>query len=212
MRATAWDNRHARAGVSADHARGGGAMLLTHSHAIANLKDQLLIELTHTPLALAGIAAGWARWLELRLDPRTDAGDPQLPAGSGRRACCSAGCCCWGIARRDALTTNATAKPLRQPPGQHRGAGEEIVHRHRLVADCGCHWRCARRSCPSAPRTPRTRPRHAKPGCPAPASRIPSAAAPLVSAARIAGSTGPPRRAPWRRDGSARRGVARCRR
>jgi putative copper resistance protein D len=47
----------------------GGAALLTHSHAIANLKDQLLVEVTHTPLALAGIAAGWARWLELRLDP-----------------------------------------------------------------------------------------------------------------------------------------------
>ena len=48
----------------------GGALLLTHSHAIANVKDQLLIELTHTPLALAGIAAGWARWLELRLKGR----------------------------------------------------------------------------------------------------------------------------------------------
>jgi putative copper resistance protein D len=47
----------------------GGALLLTHSHAIANVKDQLLIELTHTPLALLGIAAGWARWLELRLEP-----------------------------------------------------------------------------------------------------------------------------------------------
>jgi putative copper resistance protein D len=47
----------------------GGALLLTHSHAIANVKDQLLIELTHTPLALAGIIAGWARWLELRLTP-----------------------------------------------------------------------------------------------------------------------------------------------
>jgi copper resistance protein D len=48
---------------------GGGILLLTHSHAIANVKDQLLIELTHTPLALAGIVAGCARWLELRLDP-----------------------------------------------------------------------------------------------------------------------------------------------
>ena len=48
----------------------GGALLLTHSHAIANVKDQLLIELTHTPLALAGIGAGWARWLELRLRGR----------------------------------------------------------------------------------------------------------------------------------------------
>jgi putative copper resistance protein D len=47
----------------------GGAALLTHQHAIANVKDQLLIELTHTPLALSAIAAGWARWLELRLDP-----------------------------------------------------------------------------------------------------------------------------------------------
>ena len=47
----------------------GGAALLTHSHAIANIRDQLLIEVTHTPLALAGIAAGWARWLEIRLDP-----------------------------------------------------------------------------------------------------------------------------------------------
>ena len=48
----------------------GGTLLLTHSHAISNVKDQLLIELTHTPLALAGIAAGWARWLEIRLNPR----------------------------------------------------------------------------------------------------------------------------------------------
>ncbi|GAB2567902.1 CopD family protein [Dyella jejuensis] len=48
----------------------GGAMLLTHNHQISNVKDQLLIELTHTPLALAGVAAGWARWLELRLPGR----------------------------------------------------------------------------------------------------------------------------------------------
>ena len=46
----------------------GGALLLTHSHAIANVKDQLLIEMSHTPLALAGIGAGWSRWLELRAD------------------------------------------------------------------------------------------------------------------------------------------------
>lgn len=51
---------------------GGGVLLLTHSHAIANVKEQLLIELTHTPLALTGIIAGWARWLELRLDPATN--------------------------------------------------------------------------------------------------------------------------------------------
>jgi putative copper resistance protein D len=48
----------------------GGAALLTHSHAIANVKEALLIELTHTPLALAAIAGGWARWLEIRLPGR----------------------------------------------------------------------------------------------------------------------------------------------
>ncbi|MCS3898341.1 putative copper resistance protein D [Bradyrhizobium japonicum USDA 38] len=48
----------------------GGALLLTHSHAIANIKDQLLIEMSHTPLALCGVTAGWARWLELRMDGR----------------------------------------------------------------------------------------------------------------------------------------------
>lgn len=48
----------------------GGALLLTHSHALANLREQLLIEQSHTPMALAGIAAGWARWLEIRADGR----------------------------------------------------------------------------------------------------------------------------------------------
>ena len=46
----------------------GAAALLTHSHAIANVREQLLVEISHTPLALAGAAAAWARWLELRLD------------------------------------------------------------------------------------------------------------------------------------------------
>jgi putative copper resistance protein D len=45
-----------------------GVALLTHSHSLANVKEQLLIEISHTPLALAGIAGAWARWLELRLD------------------------------------------------------------------------------------------------------------------------------------------------
>jgi putative copper resistance protein D len=69
VRATSWVNRKA-ALVFPLLCAAGGTMLLTHSHAIANVKDQLLIELTHTPLALAGIAAGWARWLEIRLNPR----------------------------------------------------------------------------------------------------------------------------------------------
>jgi len=46
----------------------GGGLLLAHSHAIANIKDQLLIEMSHTPIAICGVTAGWARWLELRLD------------------------------------------------------------------------------------------------------------------------------------------------
>ncbi|MBV9250336.1 MAG: CopD family protein [Acetobacteraceae bacterium] len=72
VRARGWNNRLAVL-VFPLLCAVGGAMLLTHSHAISNVKDQLLIELTHTPLALIGIVAGWARWLELRLDPRTDA-------------------------------------------------------------------------------------------------------------------------------------------
>ncbi len=45
----------------------GGAILLTHSHALGNVKEELLIEYTHAPLALFGVAAGWSRWLEVRL-------------------------------------------------------------------------------------------------------------------------------------------------
>ena len=48
----------------------GGAALLTHSHQISNIKEALLIELTHTPLALFAIASGWARWVQLRSDGR----------------------------------------------------------------------------------------------------------------------------------------------
>lgn len=45
----------------------GGVVLLTHTHALTNVKEELLAELSHTPLAVLGITAGWARWLELRL-------------------------------------------------------------------------------------------------------------------------------------------------
>jgi putative copper resistance protein D len=45
----------------------GGALLLTHSHSLNNPKDELLAELSHVPIALLGVTAGWARWLELRL-------------------------------------------------------------------------------------------------------------------------------------------------
>jgi putative copper resistance protein D len=45
----------------------GGVVLLTHTHAVTNIKEELLAEMSHTPLALFGIMAGWSRWLELRL-------------------------------------------------------------------------------------------------------------------------------------------------
>ncbi|HYM02205.1 MAG TPA: CopD family protein [Stellaceae bacterium] len=64
-------NRHPRAALVFPVITAlGGALLLTHSHALSNVKDQLLIEISHVPLALCGIAAGWGRWLELRLDDR----------------------------------------------------------------------------------------------------------------------------------------------
>ena len=81
VRATNWDNKAAKL-MFPLLCVGGGVMLLTHSHAIANVKDQLLIELTHTPLALAGVAAGWARWLELRLDPRENPAAVRIAAWS----------------------------------------------------------------------------------------------------------------------------------
>jgi putative copper resistance protein D len=48
----------------------GGALLLTHSHGLADIKEELLIEVTHTPLALVGLAAASARWLQIRLPER----------------------------------------------------------------------------------------------------------------------------------------------
>jgi putative copper resistance protein D len=45
----------------------GGALLLTHSHVLDNLKEQLLVELSHTPIAIAAVLAGWSRWLQVRL-------------------------------------------------------------------------------------------------------------------------------------------------
>jgi putative copper resistance protein D len=54
----------------------GGMMLLTHSHSIANVKELLLLEMTHMPLAVFAIWSGWTRWLELRLD-----GSAQVIAG-----------------------------------------------------------------------------------------------------------------------------------
>ena len=51
----------------------GGALLLTHSHALNNIKEQLLAELSHAPIAIAAVLAGWSRWLQVRL-PNAQAG------------------------------------------------------------------------------------------------------------------------------------------
>ncbi len=44
----------------------GGALLLAHTHAIANFKELLLVELSHLPLAICALVGGCARMIELR--------------------------------------------------------------------------------------------------------------------------------------------------
>ncbi|MFZ0629892.1 MAG: CopD family protein [Acidobacteriaceae bacterium] len=46
----------------------GGALLLTHTHALGEGNDEVFAELSHTPMAVLGAVAGWGRWLELRLN------------------------------------------------------------------------------------------------------------------------------------------------
>ena len=53
----------------------GATLLLTHSHAIGNVKEEVLADLTHLPIAVLGIGAGAARWLEV-----------EAPAEEGRWA------------------------------------------------------------------------------------------------------------------------------
>ncbi len=45
----------------------GGALLMTHSHAMGAVKEETLAEMSHTSIALLGVTAGWSRWLQLRL-------------------------------------------------------------------------------------------------------------------------------------------------
>lgn len=47
--------------------RPGGGLLLTHGHALVNLKEEFLAEVTHVPLGILGALAGWARWPGVRL-------------------------------------------------------------------------------------------------------------------------------------------------
>lgn len=48
----------------------GGALLLTHTHPLGNIKEEMLTELSHTPIALLAVVAGGARWLQLRMPER----------------------------------------------------------------------------------------------------------------------------------------------
>ena len=54
----------------------GGAVLLTHQHAITNVKENLLVELSHVLMGVLAVFAGWSRWLELRLPP----GNRKIPS------------------------------------------------------------------------------------------------------------------------------------
>ena len=45
----------------------GAALLFTHNHSLGDDKDEVLVLMNHSALALFGATAGWARWLELRL-------------------------------------------------------------------------------------------------------------------------------------------------
>jgi putative copper resistance protein D len=53
----------------------GGALLLTHSHAMFNLKREFLAEVSHAPMGLLGVVMAWGRWLEVRLP----AADRRIP-------------------------------------------------------------------------------------------------------------------------------------
>ena len=49
----------------------GGAILLTHSHAMFSLKNEFLAEVSHAPMGVLAVFMGWGRWLDLRL-PESD--------------------------------------------------------------------------------------------------------------------------------------------
>ncbi len=48
----------------------GSILLLAHSHPIIDIKDQLLVEMTHEPMAIVGVTVASAKWLQLRADGR----------------------------------------------------------------------------------------------------------------------------------------------
>ncbi len=44
----------------------GAGLLLTHGHGSGTMKDEVLADASHALIAVFGVTAGWARWLELR--------------------------------------------------------------------------------------------------------------------------------------------------
>ena len=48
----------------------GGTLLLAHNHSLTKVQEELLAELSHVPIAILGLVAGWARWLEIRFPDR----------------------------------------------------------------------------------------------------------------------------------------------
>ncbi|MGB0123700.1 MAG: CopD family protein [Silvibacterium sp.] len=49
----------------------GGALLLTHMHGFGDdAKNEMLVGLSHSSIAVLGATAGWARWLQIRLPGR----------------------------------------------------------------------------------------------------------------------------------------------
>ncbi len=58
----------------------GGALLLTHTHALGEGNGEVYAELSHTPIALLGAVAGCGRWLELRFNGSTGSGRESGPS------------------------------------------------------------------------------------------------------------------------------------
>jgi putative copper resistance protein D len=62
----------------------GAGLLLTHSHAMFNLKSEFLAEVSHAPMGILGVFIGWGRWLEIRLPgPERAQLDGGARAGAG---------------------------------------------------------------------------------------------------------------------------------
>jgi putative copper resistance protein D len=55
-----------------------GALLVAHAHEVSDGKSAFFMELSHLPLGLVSLLAGWSRWLELRLPPAENGGPGRI--------------------------------------------------------------------------------------------------------------------------------------